>query len=328
MTDWKKISTSIKRPVFFARKFDPTISQTVIDNIDAMIYGENAHSALSLTSQYWQNEFSALDDANRGSLFTMASLLAEQCALMSCEKDSKLFEVNILYEEDFAINALVMLNSSNNSQIECQFELPEVGIVSETLTISVNTKFDVKERVFRNPLNAMDVFDEPYFLVKTIAEEDTIFNLILISPKGLAVHAFRDQFLNATKGYHAEKIPPNLICSGIWTLVFYEGENKPFTMEFVILSPGGDESEELDQISKKSINLTPFEKGITQAIISQKQQTNNRASTAITQWIESTYTFSDFCQFDQLLSSSQSSNNSCLSKEWSSLRSDPFSNLE
>ena len=62
-------------------------------------------------------------------------------------------------------------------------------------------------------------------------------------------------------------------------------------MEFVILSPGGEESEELDQISKKSINLTPFEKGITQAIISQKQQTNNRASTAITQWIKSTYTF-------------------------------------
>ena len=99
-------------------------------------------------------------------------------------------------------------------------------------------------------------------------------------------------------------------------------------MEFVILSPGGDESEELDQISKKSINLTPFEKGITQAIISQKQQTNNRASTAITQWIKSTYTFIDFCQSYQLLSSSQSSNNSCLSKDWSSLRSDPFGNLE
>ena len=291
-----------------------------------MIYGENAHMALSLTSQYWQNEFSALDDAHRGSLFTMASLLAEQCALMSREKDSKLFEVNILYEEDFAINALVMLNSSDNSHIECQFELPEVGIVSETLTVSVNTKFDVKERVFRNPLNAMDVFDEPYFLVKTSAEEDTIFNLLLISPNGLVVHAFRDRFLNATKGYHLEKIPTNFISPGIWTLVLSEGENEPFTMEFVILSPGAD-SEGLDQKSKKSINLTPFEKVITQAIISQKQRTDNRASSAITHWIKSKYTCSDFCQSRQLLSSSQSSNNSCLSKEWSSLRSDPFSNL-
>ena len=60
MSDWKKISNSINRKVFFARKFDPTISQTVINHIDQWI---NENDILDATyDKYWENVYHYLDD--------------------------------------------------------------------------------------------------------------------------------------------------------------------------------------------------------------------------------------------------------------------------
>merc|ERR1712001_751896 len=79
LEDWKKILSSKNRDVFFARKFDPTISQIVMDKIDGMVFGTDGAN-VTVEPKYWENIYHILDDQKEGDIYDMTLVLADQCA--------------------------------------------------------------------------------------------------------------------------------------------------------------------------------------------------------------------------------------------------------
>ena len=109
LEDWKKILSSKNRDVFFARKFDSTISQIVIDKIDDMIFGTDEGN-VAVEPKYWENIYHILDDPKEGDIYDMTLVLADQCANFNSISNYELIEVNAFYENDELKSALIVLN--------------------------------------------------------------------------------------------------------------------------------------------------------------------------------------------------------------------------
>ena len=205
LEDWKKILSSKNRDVFFARKFDPTISQIVMDKIDGMVFGTDGAN-VTVEPKYWENIYHILDDQKEGDIYDMTLVLADQCANFNSISNYELIEVNAFYENDELKSALIVLNITSlteNNLFECKFELPRPVFIPESIEIMVNSKFDVKERVFRNPLSVISPKEGPQVLIKTKSKENVLVNLLWISPNKDVVHASRNILVNASKGmYH------------------------------------------------------------------------------------------------------------------------------
>ena len=105
--------------------------------------------------------------------------------------------------------------------------------------------------------------------------------------------------------------------SGIWNLIYYAEGQDHVHVEFVILPHQSDK-----EITKSSIKLLPYEEKVVQKLMSQKS--NLRALSAIENWIKSKYSIVDVC-FEKI--SSQYQINLCSTKDWSSVRRNPFSDL-
>lgn len=67
--------------MFFARKFEPIISQKPLDIIDAWISTGKANNGFSGKESYWQNAYHHLDDtpAPRNEFISLGKVLADLC---------------------------------------------------------------------------------------------------------------------------------------------------------------------------------------------------------------------------------------------------------
>ncbi|RWS08792.1 xylosyltransferase oxt-like protein [Dinothrombium tinctorium] len=179
--DWPKLLATTEKASFFARKFEPVISQEIINRVENWILNKND---LDLTiNRYLQNDYHHLDplsfnEDGRISVYYILAIIAKKRMNSMCdgEKNSEhilqpnveinlksiyVKEVNLFFESDIFMGLVISFTHSstktyNASNFEVfvrpstYFQLKRTGSPSRLMHAQVCSEYDAKEQVFRN----------------------------------------------------------------------------------------------------------------------------------------------------------------------------------
>ena len=178
MDDWEKIRKSKPRQVFFARKFDAKISQTVINEIDQWIIDGSDDNSLVDTildetyTKYWETIFHHIDDSQEGNpILDLSTILLENISDISdVGKIAQVEEVTTLFIHDELESLLVLFRNAEGIDFETRFvinsELLNVPSLSSEVSLSIGSQFDVKEHVFRHLVQILGIQQVPQLLIR------------------------------------------------------------------------------------------------------------------------------------------------------------------
>nr|XP_045618170.1 xylosyltransferase oxt-like [Procambarus clarkii] len=167
--DWPKLEASTSRNLFFARKFEPVISQAIINQVDAWLYTPYYSSTPGLES-YWENRYHHKDKLDGGNdaaltLYHAGARLGTRALaqLVNAEKSkcnvyaTSVLQVHSYHLGDTFKGLLVQyignIDSLRAFPIETwifpriKYRLP---FEKTNHRLLVGSEFDVKEQVFRN----------------------------------------------------------------------------------------------------------------------------------------------------------------------------------
>lgn len=192
LDDWSRLQSTEQRQLFFARKFDPTISQQVIDKVEVWLYGGTAKDLQSKLS-YWQSVYNHMDlspQADDG-LLTVSASLARQASHKVENGDSscslkmlKVLEVTSYFNNDSYKGSLVRFEAMQSSPLETlELEtwaapISHFGIIRKNRdtirlkSLLVSSEYDMKEQMSRNFLRVLGPFSDPV-LVATLESNAT-----------------------------------------------------------------------------------------------------------------------------------------------------------
>ena len=129
MNDWEKIRKSKARQVFFARKFDAKISQTVINEIDQWILDGSDNNVVDNSldesyDKYWENIFHYMDDKKEDNpIFDVSNVLLENINLSNVGKIAQVKEVTTLFIHDELNSLLVLFQNDEEKEFEVEFKI-------------------------------------------------------------------------------------------------------------------------------------------------------------------------------------------------------------
>ena len=168
MSDWKKIDNSKNRQVFFARKFDATISQTVMNKIDQWILGYDNQVLDESYDKYWENIFHRSDDSMEDNpVLELADILVEN--INDVKKIAHVEEVTALFIHDNLESLLVLFQDNDGLEFESQFSIQsktKVMTKSASDVLSMGSNFDVKEHIFRHLVHILGIHHLPQLLIR------------------------------------------------------------------------------------------------------------------------------------------------------------------
>ncbi|XP_062613310.1 LOW QUALITY PROTEIN: xylosyltransferase oxt-like [Saccostrea cucullata] len=168
--DLDRILSIESKPVFFGRKFEPSVNQDIINSMDVNLFGSEMRDVTALTD-YWQNEYHYLDSGARVDdtylsfylsfmRLTAARLVADtatQCQVVP----EKLLQVHIFQRSDRNQGLLVMFEAITRGGAKVVLEshvmmrqyysvIDPPGPAGRLINIEVGTDYDLKESIFRN----------------------------------------------------------------------------------------------------------------------------------------------------------------------------------
>ena len=232
---WAKRNGSLE--VFFARKFAPVISQSIIDQVDVLINSKNKlvktgddkmevrhyqkfaedFQHPSRTS-YWQNMYHHLDNPpERDSAWVMEvktlCLVAKDSLFETISKEynfDKLQEVTSFHRNDVLQGILLKFSVRRKKDIDKHFEVlvqHKLNITHKTISFRqgefrVGSDFDPKELVFRNLLNNINEHSEPVLMytfntAQIREEKDLTLKVAWMDPNGNVAYVNENSVWNA-----------------------------------------------------------------------------------------------------------------------------------
>ena len=225
------------REVFFARKFTPVISQSIIDQVDVLINRKNKlvkkgddkmgvrhyqkfvedFQHPSRTS-YWQNMYNHLDNPSERN----SSWVTEVKTLCLVAKDglpetiskeynfNKLLEVTSFHRNDVLQGILLKFSVRRKKDNDKHFEVlvqHKLNVTRKTIAFRqgefrVGTDFDPKELVFRNLLNIINEHSEPVLMytfnkAQIRDEQDLTLKVAWMDPNGNVAYVNENSVWNA-----------------------------------------------------------------------------------------------------------------------------------
>ncbi|NWZ61071.1 XYLT2 Xylosyltransferase, partial [Acrocephalus arundinaceus] len=247
----------LSRPTFFARKFESTVNQEVLEILDTHLYGSYPANTPALKA-YWENVYDRVDGLSGLSDVTLTFYTAfsrlglHKASSMLAAKADKLcrFEprgfpssVHLYFYDDRFQGYLVMQEVQNLATGQAEslevwmmpqgaLKLPGHGGQANRLqNLEVGTEWDPKERLFRNFGGLMGPFDEPVAMQKWSRGPNLTATVVWIDPT-YVIAASYDITVDAEAEFTQYKPPLNHpLRPGIWTirlLQFWEplGENQ------------------------------------------------------------------------------------------------------
>lgn len=249
--DWPRLEGTDGKQLFFARKFEPIISQAVVQRLEEWMFGQGVTEMVNWGS-YWQSVYHHRDTSPRADdgLLTLCTSLVrmsmgshfegvftegEREELMST---LKIVEVTYLMDQDRFKGFLVRYQvQNNNSRFEFEFMSKGTQLVQTNKkskfaqrmsVLEVSTDFDQKEQRARNYAKAMGVYAEPVVVFqlrkkpgKASQEKGTLANVtaLWIDPVGNIAEIseiIMDDQPNLI--YFAKSNPVHPMIPGVWTV--------------------------------------------------------------------------------------------------------------
>lgn len=247
----------LSRPTFFARKFESTVNQEVLEILDTHLYGSYPPNTPALKA-YWENVYDRVDGLSGLSDVTLtfytgfSRLGLRKAASVGAPKEEKLcrFEprgfpssVHLYFYDDRFQGYLVMQEVQNSATGRAEslevWMMPQGalklaghgGQANRLQNLEVGTEWDPKERLFRNFGGLMGPFDEPVAMQKWSRGPNLTATVVWIDP-AYVIAASYDITVDAETEFTQYKPPLNRpLRPGTWTirlLQFWEplGENQ------------------------------------------------------------------------------------------------------
>ncbi|XP_076034140.1 xylosyltransferase oxt-like [Oratosquilla oratoria] len=172
LQDWGKLQASKSRNLFFARKFEASVCQNIINKVDAWLYGAYHEGTPGLNS-YWENRYHHEDrplpsiDHFLSMYHSVARISSKSIGHLSNTKDKEcvvyataIMQTHVYFAEDkyegTLVDYLASVRDHSGFRIET-WVFPHVryqavvGDVSHRLKgLEVGSDFDMKEQMLRN----------------------------------------------------------------------------------------------------------------------------------------------------------------------------------
>ncbi|XP_029456472.1 xylosyltransferase 2 [Rhinatrema bivittatum] len=233
----------LSRPTFFARKFESTVNQEVLDILDSHLYGDYPPGTPALKA-YWENVYDHVDGVNgltdvTMTIYTSFSRLAlRKVASLGpkAEKDCRfdaasfLTSVHLYFYDDRFQGYLVMQDVPKmvTGQMETLeiWMMPQralklsghVGQSSRLQSLEVGTAWDPKERIFRNFGGLLGPFDEPLAMQKWARGPNLTVTVVWIDPTYVIATSY-DISVDSEAEFTQYKPPLNRpLRPGAWTV--------------------------------------------------------------------------------------------------------------
>uniref|UniRef100_A0AAY4AYL0 Xylosyltransferase 1 n=1 Tax=Denticeps clupeoides TaxID=299321 RepID=A0AAY4AYL0_9TELE len=233
------------RPTFFARKFEASVNQEIINQLDAFLFGSLPPGTPGLKS-YWENAFDEQDGVHSLSdsqlthyhAFTRMGLARAASSLQGNPGDSSCryfgmghpVSVHLYFLSDEFQGYIVKHHATNlaTSKLETletwvmprkffKFANPPSSFTRLQFT-EIGTDWDAKERLFRNFGNLMGPMDEPVGMQKWGKGQNVTVTVVWIDPTNV-IAATYDILIDASAEFTHYRPPLNLpLRPGMWTV--------------------------------------------------------------------------------------------------------------
>ncbi|XP_023025219.1 xylosyltransferase oxt [Leptinotarsa decemlineata] len=363
--DWPRIQNTLSRQIFFARKFEPTINQEVILQLELWLYGlDKPPKHVQNLYGYWQNVYHHQDlgITPDDGLLTVGNSIKRRVSKMfskldkSCDiKIGKLFQVNTYHFNDTYNFNVFTYNTSEMYQLEIAVRpISHISVVKKTPlndhleVFLVSSDYDQKEQLSRNFMRILSPYSEPVLIYNFffVNQAQKVYNMtcLWISPSG-DLNDVTEYTIDETSSIGHVK--PNLkqpISPGIWEVKVIHKDILIMETKFLI-TPLEFYSGSL--FRERQINLAnngsilvkkfkgPFEKFLSvnskkrQLEVSSISDSKNREH-FLTEWIDKLQ--SKFFQMEKMCAVVSASVDicgetisACVKTNWSSFAPDPKS---
>ena len=256
--DWVKVNGTGKKQLFFGRKFEPIICQSMLDKIDQWISANNNEDQISQQKldnwdhpsriRYWQNIFHHLDssplpdtavvEVSKSISFVV---IDDQLKEVTSEgfKFEKLLEVTSYHENDNLNGILLKFSMKDESGKIKIFEAlvdSKTDVIRKQTTfrqaeLLIGTGYDPKELIFRNFLFAMNENSSPMLMnsfksAEEKDEEDFLMKIAVVDPNEDIVFVTEIAVSNGTTNKDAVSLEAKRpLMPGIWTTMVVNQKN-------------------------------------------------------------------------------------------------------
>lgn len=269
-SDWTRLErTRSMGSVFFSRKFEPTISSSIINTVEQHLVYDNQQAPRTDT-RFWY--LTPHDLSINPYLQRFANLTFTQIFQSDTEKVKFKKNIHLYFNQDRFVGLIISYcdmfeGDCGQMLIENKKEFNSVDYNQDCLSkagrqlkaIEVNQGFDTGERMFRNylPLNTNSSIEVYHEWLVTNATEDKI-TFVWVSPKGTDTRLIQDiKFKKSSKLkkislVHRMNIRKPL-ASGLWTLEATINEELCLRYQFLVF---GSESTNVKGVFNKFYQVT------------------------------------------------------------------------
>ena len=197
--DREKLNKTARRDdIFFARKFEPVISQESVDFLDGWISSGDPDADFGDVpgwKSYWQNIYHHLDGspAPRSEVVSLGMILAQLTldtsqVLPKGTRLKELREITLYKKEDVFRGVLIRFVVDDIAiELESLLEIrPTRGMIwnPREVAVSIGTDYDPKEVLFRNFFAAMGPLSDPALLYESEEGDAAEFDVVWFDPVG------------------------------------------------------------------------------------------------------------------------------------------------
>lgn len=362
--DWPRLLATESKQLFFARKFEPIISQAVILQLEEWLFGPYPKEYPNLHS-YWQSVYNAKDEdlkIDEALLIVASSLITKQ--LPDNYLLDAILEITTFMNQDQYKGFLIhhkIGQGNDTAKIELEtwagpkqfYEvLRETAIGKRIKNVEVASDFDQKEQISRNFAKIMDMNTEPTFILhllppnidsKTVPATKYNLTVLWISPVG-QLSDISDVYVDGNhpsiSAFFVKSSLKTPLLPGVWTAKIVHKKQLIAQCNFLIIpniSSVYNASVDLQILtgqytSKKSSQLwkdfLPSEsnaKTLQSNVMSNLKSSGLQKIEWINKLVHDFYAVSDTC----ILNSMENAENfqRCSQTSWSSFAPDPKSDI-
>ncbi|XP_046624533.1 xylosyltransferase oxt [Neodiprion virginianus] len=264
--DFGRIKSTADRNLFFARKFEPTIDQRIIDRTEEWIYPSKSNKTQKLKGYdaYWQSvyHYADLSPMADDTLLTISDSLARLTYKNLKIEDYifsqiKLLEATAYFRSNRFIGILIRCNANTNDlenlesstfqnefpeQVESLISLKQNITITKSWknrirNLAVSTDYDQKEQTFRNLVAAMSVLSTPVLAYELVPGFTPLRNLsvLWVDPYGHLADMGQLQMEEATLFGHIKPQLGEPLVIGTWHVLLMADSDLVAKLNFLVV---------------------------------------------------------------------------------------------
>jgi len=239
--DFHRLLALHSRPIYFARKFEASVSLTSLNLVDELIYGINLPAGMPSLTSFWLNEYHHEDmipDVSAACISQYLAFVHMSLRYMDIQTSCQLFltsllESTVFFENDIFVGIVVTYEARTSDNSSGLYESllkplmhykPSSDVrhdVAERLdNIQVGTNYDAKEAIFRNYAGLI-ASDNEITVQLSWKHGQPVSSLVvsLIAPDGLTAHVANINISteSATVSFY-QPVLSHPLNPGLWTV--------------------------------------------------------------------------------------------------------------